>query len=66
MSPNYDSNMNSRYNSFIHSEVHMTLSVTISNVGHVNYHSLSERHFQHRTAKVLFTHIQTEKLQRHS
>ena len=54
MSPKYNSNMNSRYNSLIHSEVHMTLSVTISNVGHINCHSRSHRHFQHRTAKVLF------------
>ena len=54
MSPNYDSNMNNGYNSLIHSEVHMTLKVTISNVGHVNCHSRSHRHFQHRTARVLF------------
>ena len=36
-------------NIFIH-----WLSITLSNVGHLNYHSRSDRHFQHRTPKVLF------------
>ena len=54
MSPKYDSNTNSKYSSFIHSEVHMALSVTLSNAGHLNCHSLFDRHFQHMTAKVLF------------
>ena len=54
MSSNYDSKLNSRYSSFIHSELHMALSVTLSNIGQVNCHSLSHRHFQHMTIKVLF------------
>ena len=52
MSPKYGLTMNNTYNSFLHSEVHMTLSITISNVGHVNFHSRSHLHFQHRTTRV--------------
>ena len=54
MSPMYDSNMKSKYNSFIDSSPHMSVSVTISNVGHLNSHSLPDCQFQHMTAKVLF------------
>ena len=32
----------------------MALSITLFNVGHVNRHSLSDCHFQHKTTKVLF------------
>ena len=32
----------------------MALVVLLSNVGYLNCHSLSDRHFQHMTAKVLF------------
>ena len=54
MSPKYDSNMNRKYNNFIDSTPHMSLSATLSNLGHLNYHSRSHRDFQHMTAKVLF------------
>ena len=54
MSPRYDLTMNSKYNRFIHSEIHMALSITLSNAGHVNRHSLHDCHFQHMSAKVLF------------
>ena len=54
MSPNYESNTNSKYNRFIHSTIQMALVVLLSNVGYLNCHSLSDRHFQHMTAKVLF------------
>ena len=33
--------------------MHMSLSITLSNVGHLNYHSRFDHNFQHRTAKVL-------------
>ena len=54
MSLTYDSNMNSKYKSFINSSPHMSILVTLSKVGHINCHSLSHRHFQHITSKVLF------------
>ena len=41
MSSYYDSNMNSNYNSFIESTPHMSLSITLSDVGHLNCHSLT-------------------------
>ena len=40
MSAKYDSNMNRNYNSFIDSTPHMSLSITLSNVGHLSCHSL--------------------------
>ena len=54
MSPEYDSNVNSNYSKFIHSVPPLSQSITLSNVGHLNCYSLSNRHFQHMTAKVLF------------
>ena len=60
MSPKYDSNMNNNHNNFIYSEIRMALSITLSYIGHLNYHSLSDRRFQHMTAMVLFhTHPNT-------
>ena len=54
MSPKYDSNMNNSYNRFIQSAPHLSQSITLSNVGPLNCHMPSHRHFQRRTAKVLF------------
>ena len=51
----------SKCNSLIDSSPHMSLSVRLSNVGHLNCHSLSHRHFQHMTARCCSTHTQTDK-----